>query len=142
MILDIKPARSSQIPEIMETAASGIFTKDFLQDAMENALLTEVIICDKIVKGVCICRASRIPDSCEVAAIYISEKFRRIGFGRKLLSYSLREMRAMRFKNVYVWIDEQNNSAVSFFKKIGFNPDGKRRDSSKNGREMRFRIDI
>ncbi len=141
MIIDIKPAKSSQIPEITEAAASGGFTREFFEDAIENSLLTEVIICDRMIKGVCVCRSSKIPDSCEVTVLYISENFRRIGFGRKLLSYSLRKMRTMRFKTVYVWIGEQNKGAVSFFKKIGFIPDGKERDSSKNGRELRFRID-
>lgn len=102
------------------------------------------ITCDKTVRGVCVCRNLLIPDSCEVETICIDEGFRGIGLGRKLLSHSLRNMRALRLTAAFVWIDERNTAGAGFFGHIGFKPDGKRRKSlvADDGEELRFRIDI
>ncbi len=91
------------------------------------------------------CEALPIPDSCEISAIYITEGYRGNGFGRKLLSHSLREMRAKRCKTAFVWLDKNNIRAERFFKRIGFLPDGRMRHVyGKDGEvtEIRYQIDI
>lgn len=152
MILNIKPAVPSQIGEIAAAYASsaGISAEncadkaEFLKHSIENALLTAVITCDRVVRGVVVCEKSPIPESCEITAVNITEEYKRMGFGRKLLFFALREMRAKGFKSAFIWVKEGNAAAERFIKKIGFIPDGKRRGNEEQNGEftLRYRIDI
>ncbi len=148
MILSIKPAVRSHISEIVdifETDKREIFDKYYFGNCILRSTLISVMICDKVVRGVVVCNESKIPDACEISALYISKDFQRIGFGKKLLSHALREMRAKRYRAAYLWVNEKNNAADSFFTAFGFEYDGKlRRDSECNdgSNEKRYRIDI
>lgn len=151
MIINISNAsRTSQFsPADMEkTAADCGFipnrTAQYFSECMRYALLTAVVTCDRTIRGVCVCKTSLIPDSCEIETISISDSFRRIGLGKKLLSHALRNMRTLKMKSAFVWIDERNDQAVSFFTRFGFRQDGKSRVSQtdRKAEELRFRIDI
>ena len=96
-----------------------------------------VVYCDKTVRGVCVCKLSMIPDSCEIDSICIEEGFRRKGLGKKLLAHSLRNMRSQHIKTAYVWVNDAYAEAVEFFTAFGFKPDGKRHNGG-----SRFKIDI
>lgn len=152
MILNIKPAVPSQIGEIAAAYASSVGLSEeecaekteYLEQGIYSSLLTAVITCDKVVRGVVVCESSPIPEGCEITAVNIAGEFQRKGFGRKLLFFALREMRAKGFRSAFLWIKEGNAAAERFVKKIGFIPDGKRRASGEhNGScELRYRIDI
>ena len=109
----------------------------YYRDCMKQALLTAVVYCDKSVRGVCVCKRSMIPDSCEIDSICIEEGFRRKGLGKKLLAHSLRNMRSQHIKTAYVWVNDGDAEAVEFFTAFGFKPDGKRHSGG-----SRFKIDI
>ena len=111
---------------------------------MRSSLLTSVVVCDKVARGFCICEQSPIPDSCEITGIYVMDGFRNIGLGRKLLSYTLREARGQRCRTAFLWVKDNNKQAEKFFRRIGFEPDGKRRliDPDTDTYELRYRIDI
>lgn len=128
--------------EIWNDAAK--FTNVYYINCMKQALCTAAVIVDKTERGVCVCSKSLIPDSCEIELICIDKDFRRIGLGRKLLSHVLRNMRCMRVKTAYLWVNENNTAAVGFFTNFGFTPDGKRRKVPGDalGDELRLRIDI
>lgn len=113
-------------------------------DCMKQALLTSVVTCDKTPRGVCVCRSSMIPDSCVIDSICIEDCFRRKGLGRKLLAHSLRNMRSLKIKTAYLWVNENDADSLNFFRDFGFEPDGKRRSSQngKPGEEIRCKIDI
>lgn len=154
MILNIRTAVRTQITEIAEVFASCFsedkeisdsYDRSYIENCLKNSLLTATITCDKTVRGVCVCESLPIPDSCEITAIYITDGFRGIGLGRKLLLHSLREMRAKRCRSAFVWLDKKNVRAERFFKRIGFLHDGReRRIYRKNGEitELRYQIDI
>lgn len=111
---------------------------------IKDSLFAATVVCDKTVRGFCVLESTPIPDGCEITALYIADGYRGIGLGRKLLSFALREMRARRVKAAFLWLDENNTRAADFFKKIGFEADGKLRHSigGKDGYERRYRIDI
>ncbi|MBP1580413.1 MAG: GNAT family N-acetyltransferase [Oscillospiraceae bacterium] len=109
----------------------------YYRDCMKQALLTAVVYCDKSVRGVCVCKRSMIPDSCEIDSICIEDGFRRKGLGKKLLAHSLRNMRSMRIRTAYIWVDDSNCDAAAFLAAFGFTPDGKRHSGG-----SRFKIDI
>ncbi len=116
----------------------------YYRDCMKQALLTAVVTCDKTPRGVCVCRSSMIPDSCVIDSICIEDCFRRKGLGRKLLAHSLRNMRSLKIKTAYLWVNENDADSLNFFRDFGFEPDGKRRSSQngKPGEEIRCKIDI
>ena len=116
---------------------------DYLH-CMEQALCTAAVTVDKAVKGVCVCSQSQIPDSCEIYLLCIEQEHRRKGLGRKLLSHALRNMRSLRIRTAFLWVNENNSAAIGFFTGFGFTPDGKRRPSRIGipGEELRFKIDI
>ena len=78
-----------------------------------------------------------IPDSCEIDSICIEDGFRRKGLGKKLLAHSLRNMRALRIRTAFIWVDDNNGGAIQFLTAFGFQPDGKR-----HGGRSRLKIDI
>ena len=116
---------------------------DYLH-CMEQSLCTAAVTVNKAVKGVCVCSPSLIPDSCEIYLLCIAQENRRTGLGRKLLSHALRNMRSLRMHTAFLWVNENNTSAVSFLTEFGFAPDGKRRPSHNGtyGEELRYKIDI
>ncbi len=152
MILNIKPATKLQAGEIYSVACSCLEGDERLADyeaasipaLLRSSMLVSVIVCDKVVRGFCVCEKSPIPDGCVITGIYIDEGFRGIGFGRKLLSYTLREVRGMKMKYAFIWVGEKNKRAEKFFRKIGFFPDGKRKLTIPDSEtyELRYRIDI
>ena len=152
MILNIKPAVKTQADEIEAVAADCLsgderlsdYSADNVLSLMRSSLLTSVVVCDKVVRGFCVCERSPIPDGCEITGIYVADGFRSIGLGRKLLSYALREARGKRYKTAFLWVRDGNERAERFFRRIGFEPDGKRRliDPAADCYELRYRIDI
>ena len=70
MILNIKPAVPPQIGEIIAAYASsvGVFAEEcadmaeFFAKSIKNSLLTAVITCDRVVRGVVVCEKSPIPE--------------------------------------------------------------------------------
>lgn len=151
MIINIQNVlRTSQLSVgvLAEIARTGEYTAHldeyYFRDCMKQALCTAVVTVDKAAKGVCVCKGSMIPDSCVIDLICIDSDLRGIGLGRKLMSHSLRNMRSLKIKTAYLWVNENNSAAVSFFTGFGFTPDGRRRASqnSMSGEELRFKIDI
>lgn len=151
MIINIQNVlRTSQLsPAVLAAIAHTGDNTDHLdvyyyRDCMKQALLTAVVTCDKTARGVCVCRSSMIPDSCVIDSICIEEGFRRMGLGRKLLAHSLRNMRSLKIRTAYLWVNENDVDSLAFFRDFGFEPDGRRRSSQngKPGEELRCKIDI
>lgn len=151
MIINIQNVlKASQFSpvELSGIASTGEYTRHFdsvyFTWCMKQALLISVVSCDKRNEGVCVCTRSMIPDSCEIGIICVTGDHRRIGLGRKLLSHSLRNMRSMRMKNAFLWVNENNAEAMRFFTEFGFQSDGKRRPARNGipGEELRMKIEI
>ncbi len=147
MILNIKPATRTQVTEIaalMSAYAGKAYSENRVSQIIQGSLLAATIVCDKTVRGFCVCESSPIPDGCEITVLYIDDGYRSIGLGRKLLSFVLREMRAKRIRTAFLWLNENNTRADEFFRKIGFETDGKQRNNIgvNDGYEKRYRIDI
>ncbi|MGN0649486.1 MAG: GNAT family N-acetyltransferase [Oscillospiraceae bacterium] len=129
-----------------EIAGESEFTSrlgsNYFRQSAKERFMSEITV-DRATKGVCVCSRSMIPDSCEVEVLCVDKGYKRSGLGRKLLSHALRNMRTLRYKRAFLWVNTRNTEAVSFFQKFGFTADGKTRiarDSA--GEEHRFWIDI
>lgn len=147
MILNIKPAsktQATQINNLMNSCCGDCYDEERILGLIRGALLAATVVCDKTVRGFCVCESTPIPDGCEITALYIDEEYRSIGLGRKLLSFALREMRAKHIRVAFLWVDNKNTRAAAFFKRIGFEADGRQRHNigGNDGYEIRYRIDI
>lgn len=120
------------------------FGEDFFREAAADAFVCE-ITCDKVIRGTCVCRDMLIPDSCEVELLCIDEEYKGRGLARKLLSHALRNMRSRQYRAAFVWVNENDENALGFFRHFGFTDDGRRRKSrigNDIADELRLRIDI
>lgn len=168
MILSIREADKGDIEQmsriVCETwkdAFSDLVTKsdmdnfaDFVrqQNRFEQRLrdreFVYVLLCDGQASAVCsaaFCKDRDLFDACTINQLYVLPCFQRRGFGRKLLSYTLRSMRGKGFKQAALYVMEGNESAVYFYKKIGFEPDGKTekcRSFENNNLLMRYTISL
>lgn len=57
----------------------------------------------------------------ELYALYFLPDYRSNGYGSKLVTYALDELKNKRFKEVYLWALAKNSVAIEFYKKHGFN---------------------
>jgi GNAT superfamily N-acetyltransferase len=87
-----------------------------------------------------------IPNTVEVAAIYVHPEKWRKGIGRALLSASLDQLRKCGYDQVTLWVLEGNQRARSFYESFGFIPDGAIKDDdhwkSFAVREVRYRLSL
>lgn len=88
-------------------------------DLLENTLVYE----DGIVKGM-IGRQDFGKDEIELCDFYVEPVFQRMGIGRELLRFFLREAEAAQKKKVFLWVLRENLSARAFYERNGFAPDG------------------
>lgn len=149
MIISIKPAETAHIPEMSHVVSAAwkdaykdLITKkdmdkftctEYRQDSfshiMKNGYDVFVLICDGKVGGVCsVCKCvdKRYQDTVVIEMLYILPQWHNIGFGRKLLSHTLREMRKKGYKKAVLWLLEGNENAECFYRKFGFKQTGKK----------------
>lgn len=74
------------------------------------------------------------PKSIELERIYIKKKFKGQGLGSQLIKYALQKAQDMKKEYLWLGVWEKNISAISFYKKMGFNEHG--RHAFKMGHEL------
>ena len=121
-------------------AYRGIISDDFLfnkirvakrQEYFENAMLKKAersrVYDDGIVKGFLTigkCRDEDKPNAFELWGIYIDPFFTRQGIGSQFMAHTLEAAKNCGFKEICLWVLEDNQRAIEFYKKHGFVPDG------------------
>jgi ribosomal protein S18 acetylase RimI-like enzyme len=68
--------------------------------------------------------ATSAGDAAEVYAIYVDPDSWSTGTGRALMSAAITHLAAARFREIFLWVFEENHRARSFYKRAGFAPDG------------------
>lgn len=90
--------------------------------------------------------ADAIPNTAEVAAIYVHPDKWKKGIGGALLSALLQEGRKCKFDQVTLWVLEGNQRARSFYESFGFIEDGTTKDDNRWKsfvvREVRYRLNL
>ena len=69
-------------------------------------------------------RFEQYPDAGEVISIYLLPDYIGKGYGRKLLETVLGELKLQGFKEVFLWVLEDNLRARRFYEHIGFTDTG------------------
>lgn len=68
-------------------------------------------------------RDSDLEDTGEIMAVYILKDYQGLGIGKRLMDACYKEL--SNFSKLSLWVLRSNNKAVAFYKKQGFNADGK-----------------
>ena len=93
--------------------------------------------------GFCRYCKSRDPDANsltgEIQAIYLLKEYQQQGIGRALMLYAFDELKKLGMNKVTLWALESNTTAHCFYIKMGFIPDGARKQDPV-GAEIRFSI--
>ena len=101
----------------------------FKKSIEENNEETYVYEEDEIIKGfmtIGICRNEDKKDAFELWGLYVDPLLKRNGVGRKLIQYCEDEALKRGFKDIVLWVFEKNTEGRAFYKKLGYEVDGKR----------------
>jgi len=61
----------------------------------------------------------------EIERIYVRQQFQGKGYGKELMEFALERARSLKKKYAWLGVWEKNESAIAFYKKIGFQQAGK-----------------
>ncbi|MEA4920040.1 MAG: GNAT family N-acetyltransferase [Clostridiaceae bacterium] len=92
-----------------------------------------IVACsDEGIIGFCIydkARDSDLPPSFgEIQAIYVLEKYQRMGVGHGLLQSAFEELEAEGYLSVCLWVLKANKKGIGFYEKNGFHFDGREKE--------------
>lgn len=71
----------------------------------------------------------------EISAIYLLPDYWGMGYGTKMMMYSLDMLKKWGYEKIIIWVLKDNIRAVNFYKKIGFASDEKQK-TLKLGKEL------
>jgi len=60
----------------------------------------------------------------EIGAIYLSPEYWNMGYGRKMMEFSLDFLKSKEYRQIVLWVLKDNTHAIDFYKKFGFKFDG------------------
>ena len=71
-------------------------------------------------------RFKEYPDAGEIISIYFLPEYMHRGYGKELLKAAIDELRSQGFKEIFLWVLEENTNARRFYESQGFRQaDGK-----------------
>ena len=94
---------------------------------------------DKIIGTSSYCK-SRFEDDKdwgEIISIYFLPEYIGKGYGKALIEQTVEELEAMGFKQIFLWVLENNHRARHFYEKCGFKSSGKYMDNIIGGKQLR-----
>lgn len=119
-------ARENKIKRLNESGVDGFFL------AFSHGLP-----CGLVFYGAS--RDSDMPDAAEIVAFYTLESYWGKGVGKKLMDFSLSEIKRRGYQKVILWVFEENRRARRFYEKSGFQVDGSIKDSGfGQAKEVRY----
>ena len=135
--------------ESWKYAYSGIIPQDYLDsipkgrwaDKLDNPKWnTLVCIEDGQYIGTssfCKSRFEQYPDFGEIISIYFLPEYMNKGHGSKLMQTVSNELQKQGFKEVFLWVLEENDKARRFYERIGFVCSEDYLDDNIGGKELR-----
>ena len=74
-----------------------------------------------------------IIDEAQINYFSVKQKFRRKGYGTKLMNYLINECRKLNIKKLFLEVSETNSIAENFYSKFNFLTTGRRKNYYKEG---------
>jgi len=80
----------------------------------------------------------------EIHAIYLLDDYWDKGYGRQLMEFAMENLKEMGFREIVIWLLDENSRARRFYEKFGFEADGttKEIDLSETLIEIRYVLTI
>lgn len=126
---NIVPIDETMLPEILRIQAEGFNGKDQEKLLKYSKKLREIfyVIKDQDrIAGYCIyylkpeISFKGLKKKSVVYSIAIDKKFRGMGYGRKLLEESIKEMKANGISSILLYVNVNNTPAIKLYEKMGF----------------------
>lgn len=88
------------------------------------------------ISSVCPSRWAEYPGFGEVVSLYLLPEYMGRGLGKPLLEAAVRELEGQGFRDILLWVLEENHRARSFYEKNGFRPGGARKEVTIGGKAL------
>lgn len=114
----------------------------YLEQAGRGSL---ILLDGDSVIGAAGCCASRVPELSgwgEIASIYLLPEYWGKGWGKLLFSAAVKQLEAMGYRKLFLWVLEGNQRARAFYERMGFRSSGTYREDEvgrKPVREIQYR---
>ena len=85
------------------------------------------VICDNKMIGMLIFAKSQDedkPDAGDVIAIYLLKEYWGKGYGKQMMDFAVAELRKSKYKEIIIWVLEENTRGIHFYEKYGMIHDG------------------
>ncbi len=107
-------------PEIIDKL-TGQHRRDSFRKLLERGVDIRVLTVDGEIAALCTFqRSDALPDCAEIILMYVHPKHQRQGYGGRLLSYVLEELRRGGYTSAVLDTAEKNEGARRFYEKQGF----------------------
>lgn len=73
----------------------------------------------------------------EIISIYFLPEYMGKGYGKYLFEQAVKELTAMGFEKIFLWVLEDNHRARCFYEKCGFESSGEYMDTAIGGKKLR-----
>jgi len=119
--LSWKTAYKGIVPQVyLDEFKEDFWVSAFTNWLKDNHLTVQLMIVDDQKIG-CVSygksRDQSLPDWAEVVSLYLLPEYFGKGYGRKLLEVALSDIKEAGFKNVYLWVLNENQRARRFYEK-------------------------
>lgn len=84
----------------------------------------------------CKSRFKEYADFGEIISIYFLPEYIGKGYGKKLLAAAVKSLSEMGFRDVFLWVLEENHGARTFYERCGFFPGGEKMTSEIGGKVL------
>ncbi|MEW4414551.1 GNAT family N-acetyltransferase [Clostridium sp. AN503] len=85
----------------------------------------------------CKSRFKQFPDWGEIISIYLLPNYMGKGYGKTLMKSTLSELKRLGYKNIFLWVLEENIRARHFYEQFGFSPTNDFINDNIGGKELR-----
>ena len=146
---DERKAISRIFEESWRHAYKGIIPQDYL-DGIQEGRWTPLIDIPGWKTMVCIedgeyigtstfsrSRFENYPDDGEIISIYLLPAYMHKGYGRRLFEAVMNELHKEGYREVFLWVLEENSAARKFYETCGFVCSGDITDTVIGGRQLR-----
>lgn len=146
---DDRNALSRIYEESWRFAYRGIIPQDYLDgipkgqwaaSADKPNISTLVLVADSEMIGTTSFCPSRFEDMAgwgEIVSVYLLPDHMGKGYGKMLFAEAVRGLEEMGFRDIFLWVLEENTNARRFYEKQGFVPNGKYLDDNIGGKPLR-----
>ncbi|MBD5140441.1 MAG: GNAT family N-acetyltransferase [Ruminococcus sp.] len=124
---------------VPQSFLDGLSEGDWVKNLDMEGRYSLVAIADGKLIGTssyCKSRFEKFAEYGEIISIYFLPEYMGKGYGKKLLAAAVEKLSEMGFRDVFLWVLEENHNARAFYERCGFSPSGERMTSEIGGKTL------